>query len=186
MQTHPALVHCCPAPHCAPPLHVHAPAVQPVATVALHAVHAPPPVPQFVTEGVSHVVPEQQPVAQLLALHVGAVHLSSVAGLLDWVHVLPEAHVLDVAVHCSQWPKSMFDGLVSHTGVAPVHVVPSSLQEHRADELPVPTVTQSLSVLLQSCCTYQVVAPLVNVPYWNAQMSPISPQLLSPHAAGRA
>ncbi len=61
LHTHPLPVHCWPTAHCAPPLHVHAPAVQPLATVVLHVVHAPPPAPQLVTEGTSHVDPEQQP-----------------------------------------------------------------------------------------------------------------------------
>jgi hypothetical protein len=124
-------------------------------------------------------------------------HLSSVAVLLDCVQVLPVGQLFDVAVHCSQCPKSTLDGLVSQTGVPPLHPVPSSLQEqsrhaggdwpavHRAGA-PVPTVMQLLSVLLHCCCTVHVVPPLVMVPYWNAQMSPISPQLLSPHAHGRA
>ena len=41
---------------------MHAPLVQPSATVVLHAVHAPPIGPQFCTEGGSHVLPLQQPV----------------------------------------------------------------------------------------------------------------------------
>jgi hypothetical protein len=82
LHTHPALVQLWPDAHCADPLHVHAPAVHPLARVALQAVHAPPPVPQFVTEGISQVVPEQHPDAQLLALQPAPTHVSSVEGVV--------------------------------------------------------------------------------------------------------
>lgn len=83
LQTHPAFVHCWPEAHCADPLHVHAPAVHPLASVALQAVHAPPPVPQLVTDGTSQVVPEQHPEAQLPALQAAApTQVSSVEGVV--------------------------------------------------------------------------------------------------------
>jgi hypothetical protein len=95
------------------------------------------------------------------------------------------------------------DGLVSHTAVAPLQLLPSSVhQQYRheggfcpaaqsVDGAPVPTVTQLLSALLHSCCTVQVPLAPVNVPYMKAQMSPISPppngeQPLSAQAQGRA
>jgi hypothetical protein len=46
---------------------VHAPLVQPSASVVLQDVHAPPLLPQFVTEGVSQVLPEQHPFVHVCA-----------------------------------------------------------------------------------------------------------------------
>jgi hypothetical protein len=187
LQTHPAFVHCWPAAHCAAPLHVHAPAVHPLAIVVLQAVHAPPPVPQFVTDGVWQVVPEQQPDAQLLALHVGPRHVSSVEGVIvDW-HVPPVGHCA-FEVHCTQAPLSTSPVPVAHTGVAPVHWWPSSAHvqcRQPAGVVGVPVqrggtlvldATQALSSMLQRFCTFHVWAPTVmveSVPH----TSPISPHV---------
>jgi hypothetical protein len=63
--------HFCPVPHFAAPPQVHTPAaLQPSAWVALQAEHAAAPVPQLaVVGGVVQVVPEQQPVLQLVESH---------------------------------------------------------------------------------------------------------------------
>jgi hypothetical protein len=57
--------HCWPAAHSGPEPQVHEPLPHPSASVGSHEVHAAPPLPQFVTEGVSHVLPLQQPDAQV-------------------------------------------------------------------------------------------------------------------------
>lgn len=189
LQTHPEPVHCWPAAHCAAPLQVHAPAVQPLATVVLHAVQAPPPVPQFVTEGVSQVIPEQQPEAQLPAPQVLGTHVSSVDGVLvDW-HTSPLGHC-PFAVHCTQAPLSTSPVAVAHTGVEPPHRFPSSAQEHcrqplGVDVVPVQMggtlvldVTHALSAWLQIDWTVQVLAPTVIVVSCPLHRSPISPHLM--------
>ena len=66
---------------------MHAPATQALATVVLHAVHAPPFVPQLLTEGSSHVVPEQHP-----CLHVCA-HDSQ----MPVTHESPAGHAAQAA-----------------------------------------------------------------------------------------
>lgn len=61
LHTHVPPTHCWPAAHCGPVPQLHAPLAQPSASIGSHEMHALPLVPQVVSEGVSHVLPEQQP-----------------------------------------------------------------------------------------------------------------------------
>jgi hypothetical protein len=62
-------VQCCPGLHAAAAPQRHAPAAQLSDSTGLHGKHDAPPVPQFAAEGVLHVVPLQQPLAQDVASH---------------------------------------------------------------------------------------------------------------------
>jgi|SRR5579871_1797272 len=67
--TQPAAVQCWPEAHCAPPLHEHAPEVQPLSSVVLQAKQATPPAPQApVPTAVMQVAPLQHP-EQLVPSH---------------------------------------------------------------------------------------------------------------------
>jgi hypothetical protein len=59
----------CPVPQAALPPQVHVPLDEQPSALAPHAMQAPPLAPQAVAEGVTHVVPEQHPFGQLVALH---------------------------------------------------------------------------------------------------------------------
>src|SRR5947209_801379 len=54
------------------PPQVQAPAMQPSACLGSQAMHAPPSAPQAASDGFVHALPEQQPAAQLCALHAAA------------------------------------------------------------------------------------------------------------------
>jgi hypothetical protein len=66
LQTQVPPTHCWPAAHCGPLPQLHVPVLeQPLASIGSHAVHALPLLPQVLTDGVSHVLPLQQPEAQV-------------------------------------------------------------------------------------------------------------------------
>jgi hypothetical protein len=148
-QTHSPPTQACPAPQGACPPQVHTPAVHPSAVLVWHAVHVPPAVPQFDTDGTLHVVPAQQPFLHDVAsqAHAPAVqcwpvvhaahaappapHVASDSG---W-HVVPEQHPLGhmhplhtPAVHASPcghashaWPATpQLAGSVPASHVAPL------------------------------------------------------------------
>jgi hypothetical protein len=112
---------------------------------------------------------------------------------------VPAGQVPLVAVHCSQAPKSTLALCVSQTGVAPLQAPPLSPHEHWRHPVSVVPVHTGRSgpvlvhlpwALLQSSWTYQV-RPLTTTVSsltfaGGTQMSAISPQLLSPQAAGAA
>jgi len=71
-QAHALLEQCCPDEQSGPPPHVQTPLVQPSA-FASQVVHCAPLAPQFIVEvDVMHVVPEQHPLGQDVALHTQA------------------------------------------------------------------------------------------------------------------
>jgi hypothetical protein len=76
-QTHWPPAHRCPLVHALEPPHEHWPVGEhPSARSGLHAVHAWPPVPHVASEGVSHVVPLQQPDGQAHVPHTPFVQKS--------------------------------------------------------------------------------------------------------------
>jgi hypothetical protein len=83
LHTHLPPTHSWPVPHAAPVPHLHVPPEQLSAFFASHVPHAAPPDPQFVSEGVSHVEPLQQP----------EVHVAEQPAQTPALHEVPDAHV---------------------------------------------------------------------------------------------
>jgi hypothetical protein len=81
-QTQAPATQCCPLAHAAWVPQRHAPPVQLSESAESHGVHAPPLEPQFVVEGVSHVLPLQQP----------EVHVCAHPSHTWFTQVVPEAH----------------------------------------------------------------------------------------------
>jgi hypothetical protein len=107
---HCPFVQTCPAPHAGPAPQTHEPLLQPSASVELHALHAPPPVPHVVTDCGVHVLPLQQPFGHDVTSHV---HRPA-------MQCCP-------AVHCAFAP---------HLHVPPLHV--SARTESHATHVPPP------------------------------------------------
>lgn len=77
-----------PDPQGGPEPHAHAPATQPSERPS-HATQAAPAVPHALCEGVAHVVPEQQPLAQLVALQLAHAPLAHVPPAPQLAHAVP-------------------------------------------------------------------------------------------------
>jgi hypothetical protein len=110
----------CPALHTGPPPQLHAPpAEQESARAVSQPTHTAPPLPQAATDGVLQVLPEQQPLGQLVALH--PLHTPP-------VHTCPAGHTPHAA------PPAPHDAAVVPATHAPLaqhplgHDVPSHTQ----------------------------------------------------------
>ncbi len=90
-QTHWPPEHSCPAPHAAAPPQVQPPLAEQPSALDPQLVHVAPAVPQAVADGVVHVLPAQQPLGQLVALHPLHAPLLQVWPFGHMVHVPPAA-----------------------------------------------------------------------------------------------
>ncbi len=77
-QTHEPFTHASPGPQGEFRPQVHWPPVEQPSALIPHGLHAPPPAPHWVTEGVTHVAPAQQPLHdfELQLPHVPPLHVS--------------------------------------------------------------------------------------------------------------
>ena len=76
LQTQALLTHAWPTPHAAPLPQRQAPFTHALAVRALQATHAAPRVPHDCSDGMAQVLPLQQPVGQVMALHVEQMRLT--------------------------------------------------------------------------------------------------------------
>jgi hypothetical protein len=157
---------------------------------AAHVVGVQSQVPLMHVFGGVHVLPGQQGCRCAPQLE----HVSSVVADVDLVHV-PLVHS-ELLVHSTQKPALMFVASVSQYGVAPLHPYPLSAQVQRRQLGGVLAAThspgsgavemQDMLRLLHKVCTTQVPPSDRGIVPSTEQMSPISPQLVSYHAMGRA
>lgn len=78
----------CPEPHGGPEPHAHAPRAQ-LSERPSQAMQAAPAVPHALVDGVAHVAPEQQPLAQLVALQLVHTPLAHVPPVPQFAHAVP-------------------------------------------------------------------------------------------------
>jgi hypothetical protein len=172
LHTHAPATHCWPAAHCGPLPQLHVPLEQPSESVGSHETHAFPLFPQVVTDGVSHVLPLQQPDAQVSEQpsHTWLTHVlvphdrHALPPPPHWVLLVPDWHtpfesqhpwqLVPLQTHCAPTHERplLHAGLLPHVHRPPVHesaVVASQMLQAPAAVPHVASVGCSHAVPLQ-------------------------------------
>jgi hypothetical protein len=141
-QVHAPLAQCWPGAQVAPLPHLHCPALQLSASIALHGKHDAPPVPHVAVEGALHVPSVQHPLAQEVASHTQRPPTQRCppahSGLPSQVHLPAAEHPSAVAVHWTQaTPPIPHDMIVDGVQVIPLQQPSAHAQPEQAPELQV-------------------------------------------------